>query len=182
MNHCPIRRDIRGMKLQSLAIMMISMTMPALSWAASLENSVSRYISTLSSQYRAEEITGQRRIRRIVLPDGAAVVLVFFNMEGFGGRGNDWSQYLTAFSELPTDGDIRYRPIVEAEIGGREWRSVDTGNPVTAFDPKSKELTITLPALVNTERDLPNFPSRKEKIVLQLKLPPRASLREIHRH
>ncbi|MGZ3802537.1 MAG: hypothetical protein ACXVCL_20430 [Bdellovibrio sp.] len=97
------------------------------------------------------------------------VTLVVFTIEGFGG-GNNYSQYLAAFSpETMEDGKQPFRLIDVMRISGGAWRVIQKLNVKSTPELESNEATIAIEALENTDYDSPNFPSRKSTITLVLK-------------
>ncbi|MCU9948876.1 hypothetical protein [Pseudomonas sp. PDM13] len=106
------------------------------------------------------------------------VTLAVFTIEGFG-MGNNYSQYLAAFSlEANEEGEgeeegaqaseERYRLLDVMQIGGDSWRSIEKLEARLASDPAGEETLIDIPVMENTDDDSPNFPSRPGVIHLKL--------------
>ena len=96
------------------------------------------------------------------------VTLTVFTVEGYG-MGNNYSQYLAAFSpETNEEGVPHYRLLDVMRIGGDSWRSIDKLEAKLVSDPAGEQTLIDIPVLENTDDDAPNFPSRAAVIHLSL--------------
>ena len=97
------------------------------------------------------------------------LALVIFTIEGFGG-GNNHTQYLAAFNLNMDDAGKRphFTLIDVIPIAGKGWRGIEALNAKVSVNSTRSEKTISLQALAVTERDAPNFPSKKVTINILL--------------
>jgi hypothetical protein len=96
------------------------------------------------------------------------VTLAVFTVEGFG-MGNNYSQYLAAFSpETNEEGVLHYSLLDVIRIGGDSWRVIDKLEAKLVSDPAGEQTLIDIPVMENTYDDAPNFPSKAAVIHLSL--------------
>jgi len=108
-------------------------------------------------------------IQKTKIGSNQELTLTVLTLEGFGG-GNNWAQYLAAFSQETTEkGKSHYMLIDVMRIGGGAWRAVQTLNARVTATSQSNEAIIVIDTLANTDDDPPNFPSKKATLKLLLK-------------
>jgi hypothetical protein len=108
-------------------------------------------------------------IQKTKIGSNQELTLTVLTLEGFGG-GNNWAQYLAAFSQETTEkGKPHYMLIDVIRIGGGAWRAVQTLNARVTATSQSNEAIIVIDTLENTDDDPPNFPSKKATLKLLLK-------------
>ncbi|MBC9251243.1 hypothetical protein A9179_13240 [Pseudomonas alcaligenes] len=96
------------------------------------------------------------------------VTLAVFTVEGFG-MGNNYSQYLAAFTpEANEEGVEHYSLLDVVPIGGDSWRAIEKLEAKLVSDPAGEQTLIDIPVMENTDDDAPNFPSRAGVIHLSL--------------
>lgn len=96
------------------------------------------------------------------------LTLAVFTVEGFG-MGNNYSQYLAAFSPEANEEDVpHYRLLDVMRIGGDSWRAIDKLEAKLVSDPAGEHTLIDIPVMENTDDDAPNFPSKAAVIHLSL--------------
>lgn len=101
------------------------------------------------------------------LADKHAVVLAVFTVEGYKG-GNNFRQFLAAFSPEQAEGKTHYSLLDVIPIGAGGWRSLDKLEAKITGQSKLGGSVLTLPALENISDDAVNFPSKKTHIRLLL--------------
>ncbi|SDA46781.1 hypothetical protein SAMN03159443_00729 [Pseudomonas sp. NFACC15-1] len=100
--------------------------------------------------------------------EDSQVTLAVFTIEGFG-MGNNYSQYLAAFTpEENEEGVPHYSLLDVMRIGGDSWRAIDKLDARLVSDPTGEQTLIDIPVMENTDDDAPNFPSRAAVIHLSL--------------
>ncbi|MDR6957841.1 hypothetical protein J2W43_001822 [Pseudomonas brassicacearum] len=100
--------------------------------------------------------------------EDSQVTLAVFTVEGFG-MGNNYSQYLAAFTpEESEDGTSHYSLLDVFRIGGDSWRAIDKLDAKLVSDPAGERILIDIPVMENTDDDAPNFPSKAAVIHLSL--------------
>ncbi|WP_260957692.1 hypothetical protein [Pseudomonas citri] len=107
------------------------------------------------------------------------VTFAVFTVEGFG-MGNNYSQYLAAFTpEENEEGVPHYSLLDVIRIGGDSWRAIDKLDAKLVSDPAGEQTLIDIPVMENTDSDAPNFPSKAA--VIHLSLEGEQSLRLVER-
>ena len=100
--------------------------------------------------------------------EDSQVTLAVFTVEGFG-MGNNYSQYLAAFTpEENEEGVTHYSLLDVMRIGGDSWRAIDKLDAKLVSDPSGEQTLIDIPVMENTDSDAPNFPSKAAVIHLSL--------------
>ena len=100
--------------------------------------------------------------------EDSQVTLAVFTIEGFG-MGNNYSQYLAAFTpEENEEGVPHYSLLDVMRIGGDSWRAIDKLDAKLVSDPTGEQTLIDIPVMENTDEDAPNFPSKAAVIHLSL--------------
>jgi hypothetical protein len=162
------------MKLKTLSTFFIFVLLitPTTFAAPSIPKPLSAKIQNLVTVLSDRYAVGYPKATMIQTIKGGSnidITLAVFTIEGFGG-GNNYSQYLAAFSpETMEDGKQPFRLIDVMRIGGGAWRAIQKLNAKSTPELKSDEATIVIEALENTDDDSPNFPSKKSTITLVLK-------------
>jgi|APLak6261659701_1056019.scaffolds.fasta_scaffold42826_1 hypothetical protein len=162
------------MKLRTLSTLFIFVLLmaPTTFAAPSIPKPLSAKIQNLVTALSDGDAVGYSKATMIQTIKGGFntdVTLAVFTIEGFGG-GNNYSQYLAAFSpETMEDGKQPFRLIDVMRIGGDAWRAIQKLNAKSTPELKSDEATIAIEASENTDYDSPNFPSKKSTITLVLK-------------
>ncbi len=96
------------------------------------------------------------------------VTLVVFTVEGFG-MGNNYSQYLAAFTPDENEEGVPYYSLLDVvRIGGDSWRAIETLDAKLVSDPAGEQTLIDIPAMENTADDQANSPSKAVVIHLSL--------------
>lgn len=103
----------------------------------------------------------------LTLADKHPVVLAVFIVEAYQG-GNNFRQYLAAFTPEHTDGKPYYSLMDVIPIGAGGWRSLDKLEAKVTGQSKFGGSLLSLPALENLSDDAVNFPSKKTHIHLLL--------------
>lgn len=103
----------------------------------------------------------------LTLADQHPVVLAVFTVEGYKG-GNNFRQFLAAFSPEQAEGKTHYSLVDVIPIGAGGWRSLDKLEAKVTGQSKFGGTVLALPALENISDDAVNFPSKKTQIRLLL--------------
>lgn len=93
--------------------------------------------------------------------------MAVFTLEGFGG-GNNFRQYLAAFSSESGTGKPYYSLLDVIPIGARGWRSIVGMQAKVAGWTKQGGVLFTISMMENLSDDAINFPSKKASIRLLL--------------
>lgn len=97
------------------------------------------------------------------------MLLALFVVEGHGG-GNGYVQYLAAFTPgTDADGKPWYSLIDVLPVGGKGWRALDGFAPRVTKTETAGTTRLAFDVLENAGEDAPNFPSRKARLVLELR-------------
>ncbi|RMM46953.1 hypothetical protein [Pseudomonas corrugata] len=133
----------------------------------SLEEQIGHLVALLKDSY-ATGYPEATLVQTLDTGEDSEVTLAVFTIEGFG-MGNNYSQYLAAFTpEENEEGQQRYNLLDVIRIGGDSWRSIDKLDARLVSDPTGEQTLIDLPVMENTDDDAPNFPSRAATIHLSL--------------
>lgn len=132
-----------------------------------LEEQVVRLVDLLRDSY-ATGYPEASMTQTLVTGDGRQYTLAVFTIEGFG-LGNNYSQYLAAFSpEVNEEGVQHYTLLDVILIGGDSLRSIEKLDAKLVGDPTGAQVLIDIPLMENTDDDSPNFPTRAGVIHLAL--------------
>ncbi len=132
-----------------------------------LEEQVGHLVALLKDSY-ASGYPEATLTQTLDTGEESQVTLVVFTVEGFG-MGNNYSQYLAAFSpETNEEGLLHYSLLDVIRIGGDSWRSIQSLEARLVSDPAGEQTLIDIPVMENTDDDAPNFPSRAAIIHLSV--------------
>lgn len=132
-----------------------------------LEEQVGHLVALIKDSY-ATGYPEATLVQTLDTSEESQVTLAVFTIEGFG-MGNNYSQYLAAFTpEESEEGVQRYSLLDVMRIGGDSWRAIDKLEARLVSDPAGEQTLIDIPAMENTDDDAPNFPSRAAVIHLSL--------------
>ncbi|MBT2339883.1 MULTISPECIES: hypothetical protein [Pseudomonas] len=132
-----------------------------------LEEQIGHLVALLKDSY-ATGYPEAAMAQTLNIGEDSEVTLAVFTVEGFGA-GNNYSQYLAAFTpEENEEGVLHYSLLDVVRIGGDSWRSIDKLNARLVSDPAGEQTLIDIPAMENTDDDAPNFPSKASVIHLSL--------------
>ncbi|EJL03192.1 MULTISPECIES: hypothetical protein [Pseudomonas] len=132
-----------------------------------LEEQIGHLVALLKDSY-ATGYPDAAMTQTLDTGEDSQVTLVVFTIEGFG-MGNNYSQYLAAFTpEENEEGVTHYNLLDVMRIGGDSWRSIDKLDAKLVSDPTGEQTLIDIPAMQNTDDDAPNFPTKAAVIHLSL--------------
>lgn len=154
-------------RLRSIAV--ICCLTAAQAWAATpkaLEAQVEHLATLLSDGFAVgyPEATQTQVLSRY---GHETTTLAVFTLEGFGG-GNNFRQYLAAFSSENETGKPYYSLLDVIPIGAGGWRSIVGLQAKMAGRTKQGGVLFTMPMMENLSDDAVNFPSKKASIRLLL--------------
>jgi hypothetical protein len=141
---------------------------------ANLPKALSAQVQRLTDLLRDEQAVIYPQatlVQTLSRPDGQALTLVVFTLEGFGG-GNNHTQYLAVFSpgKASKSGPAHFQLLDVLPIGGKGWRAVTKLDArLSAGSAADGGIAIALDALEVSASDPPNFPSKKATVQLLLK-------------
>jgi hypothetical protein len=163
----PVRR-LFAAALCLLACTLAAAAPPSSSAPKALLAQVQR-LAELLRDSQAVYYPGATLLQRVRLPDGEALVLAVFTVEGFGG-GNGHTQYLAAFTpDRDGQGPEHFMLIDVMPIGGKGWRGVSKLDARVSRLPEGGETRISFDALEVADGDAPNFPTHKATVQIVLK-------------
>jgi len=132
-----------------------------------LEAQIGHLVALLKDSY-ATGYPDAALVQTLDTGEDSQVTLAVFTIEGFG-MGNNYSQYLAAFTpEENEEGVPHYSLLDVMRIGGDSWRAIDKMDARLVSDPSGEQTLIDIAAMENTDDDAPNFPSRAAVIHLSL--------------
>ncbi|MGN8273717.1 hypothetical protein [Pseudomonas sp. SMN5] len=132
-----------------------------------LEEQVGHLVALLKDSY-ATGYPEATLVQTLNTGEDSEVTLAVFTIEGFG-MGNNYSQYLAAFTPEENEEGVQHFSLLDViRIGGDSWRSIDKLDARLVSDPSGEQTLIDIPVLENTDSDAPNFPSKAATIHLSL--------------
>lgn len=167
----PVPRTFSSMKLHLLtASLFLACT---LTQAAEppipkpLEKQVGHLVELLKDSY-ATGYPEATLVQTLNTGEESEVTFAVFTIEGYG-MGNNYSQYLAAFTPEENEEGVKHFSLLDViRIGGDSWRSIDKLDAKLVSDPAGEQTLIDIPVLENTDSDAPNFPSKAGVIHLSL--------------
>ncbi|MCP1645303.1 hypothetical protein [Pseudomonas citronellolis] len=133
----------------------------------SLEEQVGRLVELIRDSY-ATGYPEAAQVQTLKTGKDRQVTLAVFIIEGFG-LGNNYSQYLAAFSsDANEEGKVHYSLLDVIKIGAGGWRSIEKLDAKLISNLANEQVLIDIPVMENTSGDATNFPSRAGVIHLSL--------------
>jgi len=132
-----------------------------------LEKQVGHLVELLKDSY-ATGYPEATLVQTLNTGEESEVTFAVFTIEGYG-MGNNYSQYLAAFTPEENEEGVKHFSLLDViRIGGDSWRSIDKLDAKLVSDPAGEQTLIDIPVLENTDSDAPNFPSKAGVIHLSL--------------